>query len=127
MGNISPFPLHRQGRMIYLKRTDFFSEAACARLHMAQSYAKLLAAIELALMVLALTDIRPVSAETPAEAYAKGCGGCHTSERTTLRKITRVPTVQRRAWIEAFMSQHPCERDSLKPLIVEYLLERTTR
>ena len=78
-------------------------------------------------MVFALADMRSASAETPAEAYAKGCGGCHTSERTALRKITRVPIAERRAWIEAFMAQHPCERDSLKPLIVEYLLQRTAR
>jgi hypothetical protein len=94
---------------------------------MAKSYTKPLTAIGLALVALALTDMGPVSAETPAEAYAKGCGGCHTSERAALRKITRVPIAERRAWIEAFMAQHPCERDSLKPLIVEYLLERTAR
>jgi hypothetical protein len=81
----------------------------------------------LAAMALALIGITFVRAETPAQAYAEGCGGCHTSERAVLRKIPRVPTAERRAWIEAFMANHPCERDSLKPLIVEYLLEKTAR
>ena len=94
---------------------------------MAKLYTKPLTAIGIVLMVLALADIRSVSAETPAEAYSKGCGGCHTSERIVLRKITRVPIAERRVWIETFMTQHPCERDSLKPLIVDYLLERTVR
>lgn len=67
------------------------------------------------------------AAETPAEAYAKGCGGCHQSERLVLRKFARLPQIERRASIERFMAQHPCERDDLKPLIVEYLLRRTTQ
>ena len=66
-------------------------------------------------------------AQTPAEAYVRGCGGCHSSDRKVLRAISRVPAAERRAWIEAFMALHPCEHDKVKPLIVEYLLERTAR
>lgn len=65
-------------------------------------------------------------AETPLEAYRKGCAGCHSTERD-LRKIPRTPASERRAWIEAFMARHPCERDDLKPLIVQYLLSRSER
>jgi hypothetical protein len=67
----------------------------------------------------------PLIAQTPADAFAKGCGGCHTSERTVLRRLPKSPEPERRAWIEKFMTQHPCERDDLKPLIVNYLLERS--
>jgi len=67
------------------------------------------------------------AAETAAEAYAKGCGGCHQSERPVLRKFARLPQVERRVSIESFMAQHPCERDDLKPLIVEYLSQRTAQ
>ena len=67
----------------------------------------------------------PSTAQTPAEAYSKGCAGCHSSERTVLRRIPNVPEPERRAWIESFMTQHPCERDDLKPLIVNYLLEKS--
>ena len=84
-------------------------------------------AIGSALMLLVSIIGGLARAETPAEAYAKGCGGCHTSERIVLRKITPVPVTERRAFIESFMARHPCERDSLKPLIVDYLLERTAR
>jgi hypothetical protein len=67
-------------------------------------------------------------AETPAEAYAKGCGGgCHQSERPVMRKFARFAQTERRAAIESFMAQHPCKCDELKPLIVEYLLQRTAR
>lgn len=67
----------------------------------------------------------PANAQTPAEAYGKGRGGCHTTERTVLRRIPKAPEPERRAWIEKFMTQHPCERDDLKPLIVDYLLDRS--
>jgi hypothetical protein len=67
----------------------------------------------------------PSTAQAPAEAYTKGCGGCHSSERMVLRRIPKAPELERRAWIEKFMTQHPCERDDLKPLIVDYLLERS--
>jgi len=64
-------------------------------------------------------------AQTPAEAFRRGCAGCHTSERPILRRIPKAAEAQRSAWIERFMTQHPCERDDLKPLIVHYLLERS--
>ena len=66
----------------------------------------------------------PSNAQTPAEAYSKGCGGCHSSEKV-LRRIPKASDAERRAWIEKFMTQHPCERDDLKPLIVDYLLEKS--
>jgi len=67
----------------------------------------------------------PSIAQTPAAAYNAGCASCHSSERAVLRAIPRVPDTERRAWIEKFMTQHPCERDDLKPLILDYLLERS--
>jgi hypothetical protein len=44
-----------------------------------------------------------------------------------LRRIPKAPEPDRRAWIEKFMTQHPCERDDLKPLIIDYLLEKSGR
>ncbi len=67
------------------------------------------------------------NAQTPAEAYAKGCGGCHTSERAVMRDIPRLPDAERRVWIATFMAGHPCEADSLKPLISDYLMQKTRR
>lgn len=67
------------------------------------------------------------SAQTAAEAYARGCGGCHESELKLLTRLRKVPDAERRAWLEKFFTQHPCERDDLKPLILDYLLQRTTR
>jgi hypothetical protein len=64
-------------------------------------------------------------AQTPAEAFRRGCAGCHTSERPILRRIPKAAEAERRSWIEKFMTQHPCERDDLKPLIVDYLIERS--
>ena len=64
-------------------------------------------------------------AQTSAEAFKLGCGGCHSSEKSVLGAIPKEPQSERRAWIEKFMSQHPCERDDLKPLIVNYLLEKS--
>ncbi|MCA0400369.1 MAG: hypothetical protein LCH38_06075 [Proteobacteria bacterium] len=64
---------------------------------------------------------------TPAEAYAEGCGGCHTRERDVLNAIPRKAEAERRAWIERFMLSHPCEHDVLKPKIVEYLIAKTRR
>ncbi len=69
----------------------------------------------------------PLAAQTPIEAYAKDCGGCHTSERRVLRKIPSGNDAIRSDWIGKFMAQHPCERDDLKPLIVEYLLQKTRK
>jgi hypothetical protein len=67
------------------------------------------------------------AAQTPADAYRRGCAGCHDSENPILRRMRARPEPQRRAFIEAFMAQHPCERDDLKPLIVDHLLERARR
>ena len=66
-------------------------------------------------------------AQSGRDAYALGCASCHRSEQRVLRKIPRQPEAQRRVWIENFMAQHPCERDDLKPQIVEYLLSRSAR
>jgi mono/diheme cytochrome c family protein len=73
----------------------------------------------------ALIEASGANAQVPAEAFRRGCAGCHTSERPILRRIPKAPEAERRAWIEKFMTQHPCERDDLKPLIVDYLLERS--
>jgi hypothetical protein len=35
--------------------------------------------------------------------------------------------VERPGLDRGFLANHPCEHDSLKPLIVEYLLEKTAR
>jgi hypothetical protein len=82
------------------------------------------------LLVAAIAAAAPIAgagaeAQTPAEAFRRGCAGCHTSERPILRRIPKTTEAERRAWIEKFMTQHPCERDDLKPLIVDYLLERS--
>jgi hypothetical protein len=77
------------------------------------------------IVALALSISGPSIAQTPAAAYSAGCSGCHSSERIVLRAIPKLPDSERRAWIENFMSRHPCERDALKSLIVDYLLERS--
>ena len=84
--------------------------------------AVLLAAV---LATAAPTEGPSAKAQTPAEAFRRGCAACHTSERPILRRIPKAPEFDRRAWIERFMTQHPCERDDLKPQIVDYLLERS--
>jgi hypothetical protein len=66
-------------------------------------------------------------AMTPAEAYQRGCAECHRRESSVLRAIPSRPEAERRAWIERFMAQHPCACDEARPLIVDYLLERTRR
>lgn len=63
-------------------------------------------------------------AQTPTEAYNAGCASCHTNERH-FRKIATGDDAARRAWIVNFMEGHPCERDDLRPLIVEFLVEKT--
>ncbi len=65
-----------------------------------------------------------VSAQTPSEAYNAGCASCHTNERH-FRKIARGDDAARRARIVNFMEGHPCERDDLRPLIVDFLVEKT--
>lgn len=79
--------------------------------------------------VLAMIGPAATIAQTPAEteAYQRGCGGCHTRERSVLRAIPTGSEADRRNWIERFMSTHPCEHDNLKPQIVEYLLTKTRR
>jgi hypothetical protein len=80
----------------------------------------------LSLVVLSwMIALTPAFAQTPAEAYQRGCANCHRSENTVLRHIPKRDEAARRAWIEAFMAQHPCERDDLKELIVTYLLDRS--
>ncbi|MGL4323779.1 MAG: hypothetical protein ACRCTD_07025 [Beijerinckiaceae bacterium] len=80
-----------------------------------------------AIMLVACIVARPVAAQTPAEAYAQGCGMCHTSERQVIRKIPRLPVQARQDWLVNFMANHPCERQNLKPQIVEYLMQKTAR
>ena len=89
--------------------------------------AVLLVAVLLAAVLAAATLIggSGANAQTPAEAFRRGCAGCHTSERIILRRIPKAPEADRRTFIEKFMTQHPCERDDLKPLIMDYLLERS--
>lgn len=48
------------------------------------SSAKPIVAIGYAFIALAFIATVPASARTPAEAYAKGSGGCHTSERAVI-------------------------------------------
>jgi hypothetical protein len=77
------------------------------------------------LVLLAFMSDRLV-AQTPAEAFKRGCGGgCHASDATIVRRIRKEPEAERRAWIESFMTLHPCASDDLKPVIVDYLLERS--
>ncbi|MCC6888808.1 MAG: hypothetical protein IT536_09760 [Hyphomicrobiales bacterium] len=79
----------------------------------------------LAFAALALLGAGTGAAQTPAEAFKLGCGSCHPSESRVLRAIPDRDDLRRRAFIQQFMAQHPCERDDLKPLIVDYLLART--
>ncbi|HRJ69415.1 MAG TPA: hypothetical protein PK812_07380 [Beijerinckiaceae bacterium] len=69
----------------------------------------------------------PVAALTPAQAYARGCGSCHRSERGVVRAIPKRPDAERRAWIETFMADHPCEFDAGKAKILDYLVEKSRR
>lgn len=76
-------------------------------------------------VILSLLALCPAAAQTPAEACQKGCANCHRSESALLRQIPKRDDAGRRDWIETFMAQHPCERDDLKALIVEHLVERS--
>ena len=67
----------------------------------------------------------PAHAVTPQEAFAAGCGGCHTSENKILRRIPSGPDSVRRAWILKFMAGHPNERSALKSEILEYLMDKS--
>ena len=67
-----------------------------------------------------------VAAQTSSEAFNRVCGGgCHASDAAVVRRIRKEPETERRAWIESFMTLHPCACDELKPVIVNYLLERS--
>lgn len=67
----------------------------------------------------------PAHAVTPEEAFKAGCGGCHGSDKNILREIPTGPDEVRRAWILKFMAGHPNEMDSVKPQIVEYLVDKS--
>lgn len=70
----------------------------------------------------------PAAAQTGPDAFARGCGGgCHGSEARVLRAIPRGTDAQRRAWLESFMTRHPCQCDEMKPAILDYLVERSRR
>lgn len=67
-------------------------------------------------------------AQTGAEAFGLGCGGgCHSTDRKVIKAIPKGHEKIRQQWLFNFMAQHPCNRDDLKPLILDYLLERTRR
>ena len=67
-----------------------------------------------------------LAAQTPAEAFKRGCGsGCHAPDVAIVRRVRKEPEAERRAWIESFMTLYPCASDELKPVIVDYLLERS--
>jgi cytochrome c553 len=78
-------------------------------------------------LALALSGGAAAHAESPVQAYLAGCAGCHDSERAVLRKIPRLPDAQRALWIDSFMASHPCEADRLKPLIRDYLMQKSAR
>jgi cytochrome c553 len=78
-------------------------------------------------LALSLVGMTAARAESPVQAYLAGCAGCHDSERAVLRKIPRLPDAQRAVWIDSFMASHPCEADRLKPLIRDYLMQKTAR
>lgn len=67
------------------------------------------------------------SATTGADAFIRGCGGCHNSESAVVRRIPRGDDQDRRAWLQKFMALHPCECDELKPVILDHLVERSRR
>jgi hypothetical protein len=81
--------------------------------------------VALTFVLLAFISNR-ASAQTPTEAFNRGCGGgCHASDAAIVRRIRKEPEAERRTWIVSFMSLHPCACDDLKPVIVDYLLERS--
>jgi hypothetical protein len=66
--------------------------------------------------------------QTPDDAFAQGCGGgCHASDRSIVRKLKTIQPDARRAWLEKFMSLHPCVHDDLKPAILDLLIERSRK
>lgn len=68
------------------------------------------------------------TAQTPNDAFVQGCGGgCHASDRPIVRKLKTIQADARRAWLEKFMSLHPCVHDDLKPEILDLLIERSRK
>jgi hypothetical protein len=84
----------------------------------------------LAVVLLSLIALDPSGAETAttgAAAFKRGCGGCHSSEASVVRRIPRGDDATRRAWLQKFMALHPCECDEVKPEILDYLVEQSRR
>ena len=85
-------------------------------------YTKTLIGLIVSPLMIALAS-SPTQAVTAQEAFAQGCGGCHTSERKILHRIPSGSDPVRRSWTEKFMANHPNERDALTSEIVEYLIK----
>lgn len=82
----------------------------------------------LSLVILLIFWQQDAHAQTGAEAFILGCGGgCHSTDRKVIKSIPKGHEKMRQQWLINFMAQHPCNRDDLKPLILDYLLERTLR
>jgi hypothetical protein len=92
--------------------------------NMNMPYTKALIGLIVSSFMFALAS-SPTQAVTPQEAFAKGCGGCHASERKILRRIPAGSGPVRRSWIEKFMANHPNESGALKSEILEYLMEKS--
>ena len=87
--------------------------------HSRTSTSLIVAAVMMALVT------SPARAVPPEEAFAAGCGGCHSSAAKILRKIPAGSEAARRAWILKFMASHPNERDAVKAEIVDYLVAKS--
>ena len=86
----------------------------------------------LVVSVLLMLALGPSGAETAAsttgaDAFNRGCGGCHNSEDAVVRRIPRGDDATRRAWLQKFMALHPCECDEVKPEILDHLVQRSRR
>jgi len=88
---------------------------------------RVLAVALLSMIVRGPSGAETATSATGADAFTKGCGGCHSSESAVLRRIPRGDDEGRRAWLQTFITLHPCERDDLKPVILDYLVERSRR
>jgi mono/diheme cytochrome c family protein len=88
---------------------------------------RVLAVALLSMIVRGPSGAETAASATGADAFARGCGGCHKSESAVLRRIPRGDDQGRRAWLQKFMALHPCECDDLKPAILDYLVERSRR
>jgi hypothetical protein len=83
-------------------------------------------------ILLSIIGLEPSHAETAtstpgADAFKRGCGGCHSAESAVVRRIPRGDDPTRRAWLQKFMALHPCECDEVKPDILDYLVEQSRR